>query len=110
MSYFFLQKEINMSNFKSYKYNESVVDAVLMSVTNQTDIINSLGDAAAAGLLAKLNLSYNATTRTYDCTFRYKNDSTDQSVTNNVFLVKYNSGQFGAVSADDFLANYTEIA
>lgn len=98
-----------MSNFKSYKYNECTVDAVLMSPTTQVDIINVLGEAAAAGALAKLNLTYNSSTRTYDCTFRYKNDSTDQKVISNVFLVKYNSGQFGAVPASEFLSDYTEI-
>ena len=98
-----------MSNFKSYKYNECTVEAIQMTPANQADIITALGDAAAAGLLAKLPMTYNTSTRTYDCVFRYKTESTDQKVTNSVYLVLYNSGLYGAVTATDFLAEYTEI-
>lgn len=98
-----------MSNFKTYKYHECTVKAVQMAPSTQNEIVKSLGSAAAEGLLAKLLLSYNATTRTYDCVFRYKTDSTEQKIVNTDFLVLYTSGQYGAASAADFLRDYTEV-
>ena len=96
-----------MSEFITYRYNDCTVKALQMLPATASAIVTALGTEAGNGLLASLSITYNSVTMTYDCTFRYKIDSTDQKLTSGDYLVLHTSGQYSVISAANFLSNYT---
>ena len=99
-----------MSSFVKYQYTDCPVEAQQMTTVNCAELVATLGQLAGQGLLANLNMTHNATTNTYDCTYRYSSVSRDTTLTASKWLVKNPSGEYIVLTDAEFQELYTPIS
>ena len=95
-----------MSDFELYHYRESDVDALPLTVDNQAAILARLKADLVSGELSYLDLKLASKAETYTINFRYKNQTTIQTLSaNDYFVIKPLTGIF-VIAKDTFEGLY----
>lgn len=97
-----------MQNYGHYVHKKALCHALPNTLENQPVIINTLMADAEAGLLDTLTLDTVTGSNQIVLTFKYRTDTTQQTLNPEDYLVCYLDGSKTTLSPETFLGTYEE--